>query len=202
MIKHNDYIDMERMNETNELEEMRAQMALLKEKLNKEEILTDNLLKQTMTGKMSTINRYKWITLFAGLFALTFGNAAWYHIGLPIRLLVGTSILMVVSVVATWIIHAKMDERDIMDGNLLEVAKNAKKLKMQYITWQRIGYPVIIVWLAWFGYEVMSLNQEKEYLVGLLIACAIGGIIGGIWGHMMNRKVLKTCDDLIKQIEG
>ena len=57
MIKHNDYIDMERMNETNELEEMRAQMALLKEKLNKEEILTDNLLKQTMTGKMSTINR-------------------------------------------------------------------------------------------------------------------------------------------------
>ena len=52
---------MERMDETNELEEMRAQMALLKEKLNREEILTDNLLKQTMTGKMSTINRYKWI---------------------------------------------------------------------------------------------------------------------------------------------
>ena len=37
---------MERMNETNELEEMRAQMALLQEKLNKEEILTDSLLKQ------------------------------------------------------------------------------------------------------------------------------------------------------------
>ncbi len=192
---------MERMNETNELEEMRAQMALLKEKLDKEEILTDNLLKQAMTGKMSTINRYKWITLFAGIFALTFGNISWYNIGLPIRLLVGTSILMVVSVVATWIIHAKMDERDIMDGNLLEVAKNAKKLKKQYITWQRIGYPVIIVWLAWFGYEVMSLNQDKEYLVGLLIACAIGGMIGGIWGHMMNRKVMKACDELIRQIE-
>ena len=192
---------MERMNETNELEEMRAQMALLKEKLDKEEILTDNLLKQAMTGKMSTINRYKWITLFAGIFALTFGNISWYNIGLPIRLLVGTSILMVVSVVATWIIHAKMDERDIMDGNLLEVVKNAKKLKKQYITWQRIGYPVIIVWLAWFGYEVMSLNQDKEYLVGLLIACAIGGMIGGIWGHMMNRKVMKACDELIRQIE-
>ena len=192
---------MERMNETNELEEMRAQMALLKEKLDKEEILTDNLLKQAMTGKLSTINRYKWITLFAGIFALTFGNISWYNIGLPIRLLVGTSILMVVSVVATWIIHAKMDERDIMDGNLLEVAKNAKKLKKQYITWQRIGYPVIIVWLAWFGYEVMSLNQDKEYLVGLLIACAIGGMIGGIWGHMMNRKVMKACDELIRQIE-
>lgn len=192
---------MEHMNETNELEEMRAQMALLKEKLNKEEILTDNLLKQAMTGKISTINRYKWITLFAGLFVLIFGNISWYNIGLPVRLLVGTSVLMVVSVVATWIIHAKMDERDIMDGNLLEVAKNAKKLKMQYITWQRIGYPVIVVWLAWFGYEVMSLNQDKEYLVGLLIACAIGGIIGGIWGHMMNRKVMKACDELIRQIE-
>ncbi|MBO4451863.1 MAG: hypothetical protein J5770_05525 [Bacteroidaceae bacterium] len=192
---------MERMNETNELEEMRAQMALLKEKLDKEEILTDNLLKQAMTGKMSTINRYKWITLFAALFALTFGNLSWYGIGLPLRFLIGTSILMVVSVVATWIIHAKMDEEDIMNGNLLEVAKNAKKLKMQYITWQRIGWPVIVVWLAWFAYELLSLNHDKEYLVGLLIGCAIGGIIGGIWGHMMNRKVLKTCDDLIKQIE-
>ena len=124
---------MERMNETNELEEMRAQMALLKEKLNKEEILTDNLLKQAMTGKMSTINRYKWISLFAALFALTFGNMSWYQIGLPLRFLIGTSVLMVLCVVVMWIIHAKMDERDIMDGNMLEVAKNAKKLKITLV---------------------------------------------------------------------
>ena len=192
---------MERMNETNELEEMRAQMALLKEKLNKEEILTDSLLRQAMTGKMSTINRYKWIALFASLFALTFGNASWYSIGMPLRFLIGTSIIMVVCVVATWIIHAKMDEKDIMDGNLLEVAKNVKKLKKQYITWQRIGYPVVAVWLLWFGYELMSLDKDKEYLWGLLISCIIGGIIGGIWGHMMNRKVMRSCDELIRQIE-
>ena len=189
------------MNETNELEEMRAQMALLKEKLDKEEILTDNLLKQTMTGKMSTINRYKWITLCAALFALTFGNVSWYGIGLPLRFLIGTSLLMVASVVATWIIHAKMDEKDIMNGNLLEVAKNARKLKKQYITWQRIGWPVIVLWLVWFFFELMSLDKDREYLWGLLIACVIGGIIGGIWGHMMNRKVMKACDDLIRQIE-
>ena len=192
---------MERMNETNELEEMRAQMALLQEKLNKEEILTDSLLKQAMTGKMSTINRYKWVSLFAAIFALTFGNASWYGIGMPLRFLIGTSIIMVVCVVATWIIHAKMDEKDIVDGNLLEVAKNAKKLKKEYIIWQRIGYPVIVVWLAWFFYELMLLNQDKEFLVGLFIASAIGGIIGGIWGHMMNRKVMRACDDLIRQIE-
>jgi hypothetical protein len=192
---------MERMNETNELEEMRAQMALLQEKLNKEEILTDNLLKQAMTGKMSTINRYKWVVLIASIFALTFGNMSWYQIGLPLRFLIGTSVLMVVAVVVMWIIHAKMDERDIIDGNMLEVAKNAKKLKMQYITWQRIGYPLIVLWLAWFAYEVMSLNADKEYLWGLLIASTVGGVIGGIWGHMMNRKVLRACDDLIRQIE-
>ena len=201
MIKHNDYIDMERMNETNELEEMRAQMALLKEKLNKEEILTDNLLKQAMTGKMSTINRYKWVSLFAAIFALVFGNISWYGIGMPLRFLIGTSVLMVASVVATWMIHAKMDEQDIMDGNLLDVAKNAKKLKKQYITWQRIGLPVILLWLGWFAYELMSLDRDSEYLWGMLIACVIGGTIGGIWGHMMNRKVMKTCDDLIRQIE-
>ena len=189
------------MNETNELEQMRAQMALLKEKLDKEEILTDNLLKQAMTGKMSTINRVKWIGLFSTIFVLTFGNVSWYGIGMPMRFLIGTSIIMVVCVVATWIIHAKMDEQDIMNGNLLEVAKNAKKLKMQYIQWQRIGWPVIVVWLSWFFYELMSLDKDKEYLWGLLIACVIGGIIGGIWGHMMNRKVMKACDDLIKQIE-
>lgn len=192
---------MERMNETNELEEMRAQMALLQEKLNKEEILTDSLLKQAMTGKMSTINRYKWVSLFAGIFVLTFGNVAWFNIGMPLRFLIGTSIIMVISIVATWIVHAKMDEQDIMDGNLLEVAKNAKKLKKEYITWQRIGYPVVAVWLAWFGYELMSLNQDKEYILGLFISCAIGGTLGGIWGHMMNRKVMKACDDLIRQIE-
>ena len=47
----------------------------------------------------------------------------------------------------------------------------------------------------------ISYRLENPKNLKYLFIRAIGGTIGGIWGHMMNRKVLRACDDLIRQIE-
>ena len=40
----------------------------------------------------------------------------------------------------------------------------------------------------------------KEALLTILLL-AVGGVIGGIIGFRMHRKVIDTCDEIIKQIE-
>ena len=56
---------MENINEhnMNELEAMRSQMQLLKQKLDNQEIVNDQLLRNAMKGKMSWINKYIWFEL-------------------------------------------------------------------------------------------------------------------------------------------
>ena len=42
-----------------DLKQMREQLAILKQKLDKQEIVSDQLLRNAMKGKMSWINKYK-----------------------------------------------------------------------------------------------------------------------------------------------
>lgn len=50
--------------QNNELEEMRQQMAILKEKLNAQELVSDRLLRESMLGKMSFMKKYTWVSYF------------------------------------------------------------------------------------------------------------------------------------------
>ena len=56
---------MENINEhnMNELEAMRGQMQLLKQKLETQEIVNDQLIRNAMSGKMSWIRKYIWFEL-------------------------------------------------------------------------------------------------------------------------------------------
>ena len=51
------------LNKMNELEAMREQMQLLKQKLDNQEIVSDQLLRKAMSGKMSWIKKYIWFEL-------------------------------------------------------------------------------------------------------------------------------------------
>lgn len=44
----------------NELDAMREQMQLLKQKLDNQEIVNDRILRNAMSGKMSWIKKYIW----------------------------------------------------------------------------------------------------------------------------------------------
>lgn len=192
---------MKNMTESTELDDMRAQMAVLKEKLNKEEIVTDSLLKSTMKGKMSTINRQAVISICAAVFVLTYGNWVWHDIGASLWFIGGTSLLMIVCIVITILMHKKMSQTDITNGNLLTVAKNAKKLKEQYIKWQRIGIPLVCIWFVWFAVDLLIKSDDIASVLCLIGGGLIGGIVGGIYGQSMHKKVLRACDEIIKQIE-
>lgn len=46
----------------NELEEMRQQLGILKEKIDGQKLINDKLIRQSMLNKMSFMKRYTWIS--------------------------------------------------------------------------------------------------------------------------------------------
>ena len=52
----------------NELEEMRQQLGILKEKIDGQKLISDKLIRQSMLNKMSFMKKYTWVSFLVLLF--------------------------------------------------------------------------------------------------------------------------------------
>ncbi len=185
----------------NELEEMRQQMAVLKDKLEKETIVSDKLLREVTRQKVRRLNRNVWQQGIGAAFVLTFGNWVFYNIGCSWYFIAATSLMMIVCFFATLIPHRRVHQDEIMSGDLLHVAKQVRRLRKVYQDWIKIGIPMIIVWFSWWCWEIYQNAGSLTLFVPMAGGGIIGGIVGGLIGWSMHKCYLREMDDIIKQIE-
>ena len=184
-----------------ELQEMREQMAALKEKLNKQEVVNDRLIRDVLSQKMKVINKNGWISGLCGLFVITFGNFMFYQMGLSTWFLIGTAAMMIFCVATTWISHSWINSNEIANGDLLQVAKQAQRLQRVYKNWKYIALPMILVWATWLGLEYAAEVKVTTMVIGMMSGGVIGGLVGGIIGFRQNKKVINELDEMIRHIE-
>ena len=65
---------------------------------------------------------------------------------------------------------------------------------------QIVGIPALILWLAWFFYEVYKQNHDL-LMHPLFWAGCVGGIIGAIIGFSIHFKTQRQYQEIIDQIE-
>ena len=184
-----------------ELQEMREQMAALKEKLNKQEVVNERLIRDVLSQKMKVINKNGWISGLCGLFVITFGNFVFYQMGLSTWFLIGTAAMMIFCVATTWISHSWINSNEIANGDLLQVAKQAQRLQRVYKNWKYIALPMILVWATWLGLEYAAEVKDTTMVIGMMSGGVIGGLVGGIIGFRQNKKVINELDEMIRHIE-
>lgn len=192
---------------TQVFDEMRNTLNVLKNKLDKQDIVNERLMRNSMKSKMAWIHRYTNVQLlFIPLVAMCFLpmvytlNLSWW--------LYGFTILMVaVSAGFDWFVN-RMSSNEFMKGNLLETAQRLTRMKRLRIRQQIVGMTVLVFWIAWLVYEIYKsgLNAPAEsgmqelswmYLIGV----AVGLIIGLIIGFSIFFKMQRTNDEIIEQIE-
>lgn len=184
-----------------ELEELRSQMAVLKEKLNREEIVSERLLRQTMKGHVRFINSQAWVSGAACVAVILMMPGLGQEFGLSLWLILYTAAMMLFSMGATIVYHRGVSP-DMMNGNLLQVAKRMRKLKNDYKNWKYIGYPMAAAWFIWFSAEiVLTTAVNRTMAMSLLSGLLVGGIAGVVIGLKMQKKTISTIDEIISQIE-
>ena len=184
-----------------ELQEMREQLAALKEKLNKQEMVNDRLIRDILIKKKKNVDKNIWIVGICGLFTVTIGNWTFSDLGVSTWFLIGTTVLMLAGFLLTIIPHNWVKKADIQSGNLLVAAKQARRLRKLYKDWEVIGIVLAVIWLAWLFVEFSAVIENKQMLYILVGAAAIGGIIGGIIGLVLSRQTIHTLDEMIQEIE-
>ena len=191
-----DYID------SRELQEMKEQLAILTQKLEKEAIINERLIRQSMKNKASSIRRAAIIESIITLIMIPY--FIWVMpnvIAISTGLCCFTCFFMVLALVCNYYIHSRFRPDKFVLGNLLEVRKDTLMIKRFYINWLKfIGLPFIIVFFSWFVHDI-RIAYPGEDLNGIYYGIGFGILLGTIIGTIQFKKIQNTADEILEQIE-
>ena len=184
-------------------DEMRDQITLLKQKLDRQEIVNDSLLRETMRGRMGAINWTKYKSYICVALCIIFYPVMSWAGVFSNAFVFATCAMMLFCAYGTYYVHSPVDRMDLMTDDLATVAKVMAKFRKQYNQWLFYVTPALLIpWLSWALYEYAWKNAPdgvSHWMLALpiLIGAAIGGLIGYHW----HCKAVDAADKIIKQIE-
>ena len=192
----NEYID------SRELQQMKEQLAILTQKLDKETIVNERLMRQAMKSKASWLRRKA--ILESAITLIMIPYFIWVMPGLcgiSVEFCAFVCFFLVLALGYNYYIHTRFRPDKFAHGNLLEARKDTLMLKKFYANWLKfIGIPFIVIFLCWFVHDITKAIHGEE-LQGALYGMAVGVVIGGIIGIYRYRKTQRTADEILEQIE-
>ncbi len=188
-----------------EFEAMRAQMNILKEKLEKQEIVNDKMMRQAMATKMNYVERYVWRQIFwilpfsaiAMLSIVFLFGASWWWYAI-------TMIFLGADVYSDYYINIK--HKPNFNSDLIQAARVLTWQKQMRLRCLIISAILLVLWIVWLCAIIMSLDTGGQEFYEGMKSGGIGGlffglIIGGIVGGIIFFKMQRINTELIKQIE-
>lgn len=200
---------MEDKNIMIELEQMREQMQMLREKLDKQEIVNDKLVKNSVKSKMSWIKRFVYIEFLL----LPFIALVWFGIKEIFNLswLNYTIMMVMCTIDAVWDYRINVTSLNIdkVESNCLtDTMQKLIEMKQMRAKSFFIMLPLLLLWLMWTGVEMWqyksTITFKEDFLTGAVYG-GLGGLIIGIpisiyAAFRIYRNMQNTNDELIAQI--
>ena len=190
--------------ESKELLEMKEQMALLKQKLDKEKIVNKELVRRVMKTKANSL-RTKAIleSLLAFLIIPIFTWIMYAQFNFSIALCSFFGIVVICAQVYSYYIHHKFRPEHFINNSVLEVKKETLQLKKHYANWLKyISIPFDVTFLTWFIYEAIQLSQANNIRTTIFsISVVVIFISMFILAMGQYNKIQRTADEIISQIE-
>ena len=184
-----------------ELEEMRSQIAILKNKLDKQAIISDTHIRNSMKSKRSDMTRIIAATIFIGVLSMPYCTWIFCKYGFSLYFIFASDIMLSVCIGLTIKQRFTLKNLDFTQGNLVDVAEKLNKVKTHYHGWIKIALPMILIWVSWLAYETLSKMEPGPMQMGFLSGSAVGVILGGFFGFRINRKIVSKSTEILKQIQ-
>ena len=184
-----------------ELEQMREQLQLLKEKLAREHIVNDKVMRRAVRDKISGVQQRSVAMSIFGTFAIPFVIVTLLMTGFSTCYVVLTGAFLIISVITELYTMMMLRSSDLRSGNLLSAGIQAARVKRLQQQWLVVGLIFVVVWLTWGAYELHALFPNAEEFHAMVISGAVGGIIGGVIGSTVYRRNQRELGEIIDQIE-
>ena len=183
--------------EHTELNELREQIALLKDKLQRQQIISEqNIIAAAQKG-ISKLNRTGNMWGAFGIFAVVYCTFMFHRFGFSDGFVIGTAIFLAICAAVTIYAHQKLRSIDVANGNLVEIASRLMSFRKIYSRYHLFSIPALLVWCYFLYLDAQRMLDNAE---GFLIAGCVGGLIGAVIGLKAHFKVLRETDNVLKNI--
>ena len=190
---------MEEMN----LEEMRSQITILKEKVDKQAIVNDKLIHSVVNTHTSDIKRKVFVAIVCGLLTICMSPFAFHHnLGLSWMFVIATDILMIYCISMEMYYKRMIADKTLMNASVLEVAQTVSRFKSGYKRYTLINWVVLLpIWLIWMFVEMyFNFSDNMELFWAMAAGLGLGLVVGGIVGLHLFLRIIDNADQIIKEI--
>ena len=196
---------MEKINNNNELEIMRSQMASFKKQLEQQEIINRRIMSESMKKKFSWIKMMIIGEIILIPIFLYLAFAAKYYFDLSWWSVATFVILLLCDVWCDYDINMRaIKDSDYSHDNLIDTIEKLVKMKQRRAKQTAIMLTVTIVMSIWLlieiGFHLIAINADTGMWL-VLYGGGTGAFIGVVAAWWIYRKMQKTNDEMIKQIE-
>jgi hypothetical protein len=189
---------METMTDNKELEQMKGQLGVLKDKLEKESLVNDRIMRRIMRKRVKTIKRYVDMTYVLILISIPY--CTWVFkslLGVSWAFVVVTDLFMVVALIYEYQAHKEVTAKGLLDESLLDVSRKVQRMKKMNAQWLLFGIPFGILWLLWI---ILDIPEDNDYIINVMFII-IGAIVGAFVGITFYRKRQRIAKDILSQID-
>lgn len=196
---------MEKINNNNELEIMRSQMASFKKQLEQQEIINRRIMSESMKKKFSWIKKMIIGEIILISIFLYLAFAAKYYFDLSWWSVATFVILLLCDVWCDYDINMRaIKDSDYSHDNLIDTIEKLVKMKQRRAKQTAIMLTATIVMSIWLlieiGFHLIAINADTGMWL-VLYGGGTGAFIGVVVAWWIYRKMQKTNDEMIKQIE-
>lgn len=187
---------MEQLKDMEELQELKEQFNLIEEKLVKQQIINENLIKESMKKKISYVERFHKMYFIVAILAIPLFfaemllNKAWAIIAFAL-------ISMVVEIILHYKAFRTLCPKELLDMNLINAIERVSRFKKRYkiMTWIML-IPALIISVMVIG-VLTNYTFDVGHVIyyGLFVATAM------IWEFTRTRKLFKNLDEVLRQIK-
>ena len=187
--------------ENNILEEMRRQMAILQEKLDKEIIINDRLLRESMKNNYSSINRYLNLqsNIFLPIVLVIYPIIAGVF-GLSWEPTIAICVLCIIVMIFDRRVYHIKDEAFMAHDLIPTALRLQRALRLSSIE-MMVTSPLTIILFIWF---LVDFYQNIDFQSEILTSAAWGGLVGGcvglVAGMIYAVKIFRSQQRTFKQV--
>ena len=181
----------------NTLKEMQQQMQLLKDKLDKQTIVNDQMMRKAYAGGIKDLRSNYSVKTIAAVAAML-GCPSFYNVGCSLTFVIFSELIMLIALGISFYTNTLIPK---MDDDLLTAAGKLTHFKKINAEWLKYGILVLVLWLGWLVVELFSGEVTTIGIYAMIVGIVLGLTIGMTLGLKVRRNIKKGIDELLGQIK-
>ena len=184
-----------------ELQELKSEFNDLKETLNKQRIVNQELLEQIRKQKTSFIGKDLTKRMSMDIITIPMIIVICHAVGWPVWFAVAVSIWALIDLIAVLVGRKKFDTQKMLDDDVLTAAKTVKEYKRFYHLSVVVGAIPAVALVAFVLIRIYTQSAPDENMLfptAIYIFTCVAGVLYAVKTY---RKKMEACDNLIESLE-